>query len=55
MEYEEGEKTDEDPSFTVACLADIDLDDPAHVYLVDHAWTFQGTTARRQLEQVGVS
>ena len=32
-------------------LTDISLEDPEQIYLVDHAWTFQTSTARAQLEQ----
>ena len=32
-------------------LTDVSLEDPEQIYLVDHAWTFQTSTARAQLEQ----
>ncbi|XP_017768561.1 PREDICTED: tubulin--tyrosine ligase-like protein 12 [Nicrophorus vespilloides] len=37
------------PVFQVMTSEGIRADDPAHIYLVDHAWTFRPEFARRQL------
>ena len=41
MEYEEGEREDGDPDFVVETTINLTLEEPEHIYLVDHAWTFQ--------------
>jgi len=49
VEYEEGEREDGDPDFVVETTINLTLEEPEHIYLVDHAWTFQAATARQQL------
>ena len=41
VEYEEGEREDGDPDFVVETTINLTLEEPEHIYLVDHAWTFQ--------------
>ncbi|KAK2726709.1 tubulin--tyrosine ligase-like protein 12 isoform X2 [Artemia franciscana] len=54
IEYEEGEKLKNDPSFTVLVTDEegIQCNDPSHIYLIDHAWTFRPESARDQLIHV---
>jgi len=49
--YDEGEQADDDPLWRVEANKEIPfgVDDPSHVYLVDHAWTFRTDMSRRQL------
>ena len=41
VEYDEGEREDGDPDFVVETTLKLTLEEPEHIYLVDHAWTFQ--------------
>jgi len=50
IEYEDGLASDKDPLWRLEAITHIDLEDPEHIYLVDHAWTFTTSTARTQLE-----
>ena len=40
VEYEEGEREDGDPDFVVETTLKLTQEEPEHIYLVDHAWTF---------------
>ena len=52
MEYDEGEWEDGDPLWQAVANVDIAVDDPSHVYIVDHAWTYKTDSCRQQLLQV---
>lgn len=50
VEYEDNDSVPEDKLWRVESIADIDEEDPDHIYLIDHAWTFTTSSAREQLE-----
>jgi len=52
VEYDEGEWEDGDPLWQAVANVDIAVDDPTHVYIVDHAWTYKTDSCRQQLLQV---
>jgi len=50
--YEEGEFEEGDPLWSVQTNVDVSVEDPAHIYIVDHAWTYKTDECRQQLSQV---
>ncbi|XP_037044332.1 tubulin--tyrosine ligase-like protein 12 [Bradysia coprophila] len=52
IEYDN--RTEEDPITTVVVHKEdgVRKDDPQHIYIVDHAWTFRLDTVRSQLRQI---
>ncbi|XP_012276050.1 tubulin--tyrosine ligase-like protein 12 [Orussus abietinus] len=54
LEYAEGEKENNDPIWKVYIVKEdgISAKDPNNIFLVDHAWTYDVKTARRNLVQV---
>lgn len=52
IDYEDSEKMPYDPLWTVMAITDIDKSDSAHIYLIDHAWTFKANSIRNTLRNV---
>jgi len=46
------ENEEEEVEWRVETLKDVDENDPNHIFLVDHAWTYKTDQARQQLTQV---
>lgn len=51
IEYDEGERDDQDPVFAVQALKEIKATDGNAVFLIDHALTFKADKLREQLEE----
>lgn len=49
LDYDEEERGDKDPVFTVVALKEIKSNDPNAVFLIDHALTFKPDILRKQL------
>ncbi|XP_049877980.1 tubulin--tyrosine ligase-like protein 12 [Pectinophora gossypiella] len=52
IDYEDSDKMPYDPLWTVIATKDIDRNDPSHIYLVDHAWTFKANSIKNNLRNV---
>ncbi|CAK1550466.1 unnamed protein product [Leptosia nina] len=52
IDYEDSERRPYDPLWSVMAVRDIDRNDPNHIYLIDHAWTFKVNTIKANLTNV---
>ncbi|XP_038206579.1 tubulin--tyrosine ligase-like protein 12 [Zerene cesonia] len=52
IDYEDVERKPYDPLWSVIAIRDIDRNDPTHVYLIDHAWTFKVSHIKSNLRNV---
>jgi tubulin--tyrosine ligase-like protein 12 len=52
VQYDEGEWEQGDPRWQVQAQMDMKAGDGEHIYLVDHAWTFQTDKARENLKNI---
>ncbi|CAH4038070.1 unnamed protein product [Pieris brassicae] len=52
IDYEDSERRPYDPLWSVMAICDIDLNDPTHIYLIDHAWTFKVNNIKANLRNV---
>lgn len=54
IEYDDGEKDEEDPSYTVVVSkpGGINVLNSQEIYIIDHAWTYRLNNARTQLRQI---
>ncbi|CAG4957430.1 unnamed protein product [Colias eurytheme] len=52
IDYEDVERKPYDPLWSVIAIQDIDRNDPTHIYLIDHAWTFKVSHIKSNLRNV---
>ncbi|CAI9739933.1 tubulin--tyrosine ligase 12 [Octopus vulgaris] len=55
IDYDEEEEKDEEdnrPLWKVVTLSDMAADDGKHIYLIDHAWTYDVRNAEKHLKQI---
>lgn len=52
IDYEEGEKMPYDPAWALIAIRNMDKSESSHIYLVDHAWTFNPNNINNNLRNV---
>lgn len=52
IDYEEKEKTPFDPVWALIAIRDMEKNEPSHIYLIDHAWTFKPNSIKNNLRNV---